>query len=131
VKVLDSKLLIGGIKQYPLISNLERAQGVMSSLNIFPFIHHVSLSIIVVHTTLCSIYMKTPVMKTKITIDNLCCNGLVMEKRVERSTPICRTCSYYFNWWLVLCSIRLRCAQSTLVSPTVTYQRILMHGYVY
>ncbi len=48
-----------------------------------------------------NVAVTTPVMKTKMAIDNLCCNGLVIEKRVERSTPICRTFSSYYNGLLV------------------------------
>jgi hypothetical protein len=61
-------------------------------------------------------------MMTKMAIDNLCCNGLVMEKRVEKSTPICRSCSSHFKGWL---------AQSILAFPTVTHQLIFMHGNIY
>ncbi len=48
-----------------------------------------------------NVVSRTPVMKTKMTIDNLCCNGLVIEKIVERSTPICRTFSSYYYGLLV------------------------------
>jgi hypothetical protein len=61
-------------------------------------------------------------MKTKVIIDNLCCSGLVIAKIVERSTPICRSCSSHFNGWL---------AQSILAFPTVTHQLILMHDNIY